>query len=411
MTVIGDLVTEIKKETAANNPYYTHIPDVEMVCRGLEGLDSIIGNEKVKLKAVKQFRHILVIGAEKDDKYMESAPMMNTCLFGDPGTGKTTIAGYLALIWAGSGYLERPTKKRIEVVTETNDTWAVVLTNVFLFLMMVYMFYLLYTATENWRRSGSMKAFVAYFFLFILTFLVIFFFVVTVGSVYSSVTYTVPKSEDVEVKYMPQVVSATRGTFTGQYLGETEKRTVAFLEASRGNVIILDEAYNLCQDDRDTYGKQAAAEIVRFLSENPHALVLILAGYEDDLVTGLFRIQKGMERRFLWKFYCEGYTPEEIYQIFVRHAKDRGYTVEDERIKSLIVERSSLFRNYGGDCARLFDYSQQEYSEQFLSGKVKNRVLSYEMVLEGVRELDAINTKVSQQKKGTLSEIEKIFSR
>ena len=123
MTVISVLLDEIKKETEARNEIYTQIPDVDMVILGFTKLDAIIGNEKVKLKAVKQFRHILVINAENaEGKYVKSYPMMNTCLFGDPGTGKTTISECLALIWAGSGALSPPPGESFEKKTETAKT-------------------------------------------------------------------------------------------------------------------------------------------------------------------------------------------------------------------------------------------------------------------------------------------------
>lgn len=119
-----------------------------------------------------------------------------------------------------------------------------------------------------------------------------------------------------------------------------------------------------------------------------------MAGYEDDLVNGLFRIQQGMERRFLWKFYCDSYTPEELHLIFKRHANDRGFEVlEEEKVKELIMTNAALFKNFGGDCARLFDYAQQEYSDAYLNGIVKKKQLSYSMIEEGIKELRAINAR------------------
>lgn len=412
MTVISVLLDEIKKETEAQNEVYTSVPDIDMVILGFTKLDAIIGNEKVKVKAVKQFRHILVINAENaEGKYVKSYPMMNTCLFGDPGTGKTTISECLALIWAGSGALSPPdgesfatksvpkttsnegakTSPKTTVIIEKDPlSWMDFLG---ILIIMGTIIYLIFAVCRAGFVSG-LSAYRNYGGILVLVALMVFIFIsVILYYILASQTYPnkelLPSMTIVQEKkvYKPKVVLASRGSFVGQHLGETEKKTVDFLNANRGNVVVLDEAYSLLQDDRDVYGKQAAAEIVKFLSENPHALVFILIGYESDLMDGLFRIQKGMERRFLWKFYCEGYSPEQIYDIFHKHATDRGYTIRDQESRQLVIDNSHLFKNYGGDCARLFDYSQQEYSECYLNKTSKGRVLTNDMIKVGLDEL------------------------
>lgn len=439
MTIISDLITEIRTQTEAKNPFYSHIPDVDMVCRGFKGLDRVVGNKKVKEKAVKQFRHILVIGVDRESKdFKQSAPMMNICMFGDPGTGKTTIANHLALIWAGSGYLEAPpNKKELEipirksVALEENPYTALYLVySIFSIFILATILFFLYDVAKKSKKDSFLICILACVGIFVFALLIlIVLFCMTIPYAMASTTYlfTSPKkisetdpkvvsSEEgvVEKKrnaHIPEVVSVNKGTFTGVFLGETVKKTRDFMEKNRGNVIVFDEAYTLCENDHDSFGKDASAEIVRFLSENPRALIFILAGYEVDLRNGLFRIQKGMERRFLWKFYCEGYTPKQLYKIFYRHAADRGYVMNDDRIRELIMDNANVFHNYGGDCARLFDYSQQEYSELLLNGKTTQKVITYDMVFEGMKELQAINAKVLQNQKKPKNPFEALFEK
>ena len=50
------------------------------------------------------------------------------------------------------------------------------------------------------------------------------------------------------------VVVKNPADFVGEVLGESEKKTAAILEAARGCVLVIDEAYGLCSENsKDPY--------------------------------------------------------------------------------------------------------------------------------------------------------------
>lgn len=63
-------------------------------------------------------------------------------------------------------------------------------------------------------------------------------------------------------------ITVTRDDLVVDYIGLTEKKTVDFLEANRGKVILLEER-NVCHGDDDIYGKQALVILNRWFKDHP----------------------------------------------------------------------------------------------------------------------------------------------
>ena len=68
------------------------------------------------------------------------------------------------------------------------------------------------------------------------------------------------------------VICADRTRLVGRYIGETEENMKAVLEEARGNVLFIDEAYNLYEGtvDRKDYGAKVIDSLLTVLSQpNP----------------------------------------------------------------------------------------------------------------------------------------------
>lgn len=101
----------------------------------------------------------------------------------------------------------------------------------------------------------------------------------------------------------------------GTHLGEAQAKVAKIMEEYRDGVVFIDEAYSICADDRDLYGKQALDELVGQLTRPENSgTVVILAGYEEA-IDRLLRRNAGLLRRFDKRLRFSNYTTDECTEI------------------------------------------------------------------------------------------------
>ena len=98
-----------------------------------------------------------------------------------------------------------------------------------------------------------------------------------------------------------------------------------------GGVLFIDEAYALGNHEkRDSYSKECIDTLCEALSDHKHELIVIIAGYENELNECFFQYNQGLDSRFTWRFKTEPFQPEELYQIFLKKVKENGWIVDSE---------------------------------------------------------------------------------
>jgi len=150
-----------------------------------------------------------------------------------------------------------------------------------------------------------------------------------------------------------------RTDFIADYLGQTANKTKKFLEKATPGILIIDEIYSFGAgiDDHDSYAKECIDTINQFLSERKKELLCIIIGYKDDVDKCFFSLNKGLERRFPFRYTIEEYTPAELTQIFNYQVNQNRWSIEPAaltKLTHLITEFKPLFKNYGGDTENLF---------------------------------------------------------
>jgi len=148
-----------------------------------------------------------------------------------------------------------------------------------------------------------------------------------------------------------QLREVSRSDLVGQYVGQTAKLTTDLVASAVGGVLFIDEAYALCRDKHDSFGLEAIDALVKGIEDHRDDLVVILAGYSDEMEAFL-KTNPGLKSRFPNVIHFEDYTPEEMYEIAGITAKSKGYCIADACRTPLLAafERKQIKgRNDGGN--------------------------------------------------------------
>lgn len=121
----------------------------------------------------------------------------------------------------------------------------------------------------------------------------------------------------------------TRADLVGQYAGYTAVKTTEVINSAKGGVLFIDEAYSLCRDKNDIFGLEAIDALVKGMEDNREDLVVILAGYEDEMQEFL-KSNTGLRSRFPNMVHFKDYTVEEMYAIAGVTAKAKGYRMSED---------------------------------------------------------------------------------
>lgn len=148
----------------------------------------------------------------------------------------------------------------------------------------------------------------------------------------------------------------TRGDLIAGYLGQTAIKTKHVIEKSLGGVLFIDEAYSLGDySQNDSFSKECIDTLCEALSFHRDNLMVIIAGYEQELNDRFFSSNKGLESRFIWRFKIDSYNADELCQIFVRNVKQNSWTIYDIS-SDWFSKREHNFKFYGRDMDILFTY-------------------------------------------------------
>ena len=151
----------------------------------------------------------------------------------------------------------------------------------------------------------------------------------------------------------------TRSDLIAGFLGQTAIKTHKVVTDCLGGVLFIDEAYSLAApDSSDSFSKECLDTLCELLSDHKNDLMVIIAGYEDDMANTFFKVNRGLESRFIWKFCMEPYSADNLMHIFVKKVLESGWSVdiENEVLRKWFTKNHKQFVHYGRDMEQLFTY-------------------------------------------------------
>jgi SpoVK/Ycf46/Vps4 family AAA+-type ATPase len=135
----------------------------------------------------------------------------------------------------------------------------------------------------------------------------------------------------------PGVVEAHRADLVGDHLGSTAIKTNKLVDSALGGVLFIDEAYSLYNDGYsggDAFGSEAVATLLKRAEDDRERLVIVLAGYTDDM-SRFLRTNPGLSSRFSTRIAFPSYQPEELVRIARIFADQAGDTFAPDAIPVL----------------------------------------------------------------------------
>ncbi|KAK2746530.1 stage V sporulation protein K [Colletotrichum kahawae] len=157
----------------------------------------------------------------------------------------------------------------------------------------------------------------------------------------------------------------------GQYIGESEKKTVDVLYQARGNVLIIDDAHMLYPGpDTDEFRIAVLDTIVANVSADPEDRCIILVGYEYEMGQLFNNSNPGLQRRFPKEkaLHFEPYSEDELCQIMDLKAEqcDLEMTHEARAVSRQVISRMRINPKSGnaGDVENLLNQAKHRRLER-----------------------------------------------
>lgn len=153
-----------------------------------------------------------------------------------------------------------------------------------------------------------------------------------------------------------EVIEVSRNDMVGTHLGHTAPKTNALIDSALGGVLFIDEAYTLIQEGLsggDAFGKEAVDTLLARMENDRDKLVVIIAGYEDE-IDRFLASNDGLASRFTKRIRFSSYEADELVQIAEHIAKKKDSILSPEAME-ILRERCEQLAVQNRDGRRLID--------------------------------------------------------
>jgi TM2 domain-containing membrane protein YozV/SpoVK/Ycf46/Vps4 family AAA+-type ATPase len=139
------------------------------------------------------------------------------------------------------------------------------------------------------------------------------------------------------------LVETDRSGLIAEYSGQTAVKTNKTVDSALDGVLFIDEAYALVGENKDDFGKEAVATLIKRMEDDRSRLVVILAGYTGEMAT-FIDTNPGMQSRFNRYIDFPDYSSDELFAIFESRCQKSEYRLTlgaSRKVKALLKEAYS----------------------------------------------------------------------
>lgn len=136
----------------------------------------------------------------------------------------------------------------------------------------------------------------------------------------------------------------------GEYVGQTGPKTQNVIESAVDGVLFIDEAYAIMQHRGAgvSYTDECIATLLKAMEDYNGRLIIIFAGYTNEMIE--FRdLNPGLKSRVGFELNFEDYKVDELMEIFIKKATEKGFKVTDKANSKVekILESAKEVENFG----------------------------------------------------------------
>lgn len=175
------------------------------------------------------------------------------------------------------------------------------------------------------------------------------------------------------------VVECTRSDLVAKYVGHTAKLVKAKVKEAMGGVLFIDEAYALCRNESDSFGHEAVDELIAVMENNKDNIMIILAGYTDEMKEFL-KSNPGFRSRIRNNIVFDDYSSEEMVKIFKEmiHKKKMQLNTNTDEILYQLIETKSKTPDFGNarGVRNLVEYVVEAANARIINLKKTGRIIT-----------------------------------
>jgi Cdc6-like AAA superfamily ATPase len=124
------------------------------------------------------------------------------------------------------------------------------------------------------------------------------------------------------------LVEADRASLVAGFVGQTATKVAAVFDEADEGVLLIDEAYALARGSEEDFGREAIDTIVKLVEDRRDRVVVIVAGYPEEMET-FVDANPGLRSRFPRTIFFPDYTDDELVAIF-QSLCEKGHYLPDE---------------------------------------------------------------------------------
>ena len=147
-------------------------------------------------------------------------------------------------------------------------------------------------------------------------------------------------------------VEASPGDLVAGFIGQTVAKTQSLIDRAMDGVLFIDEAYGLLprKDSTGTragdFEESAIRTLLKAMEDHRDRLIVIVAGYEDDMQLFLAS-NDGLEERFKTFIHFPDYSNDDLTLILQQEAENAGCTLAPEARTAATALFSQMERQRG----------------------------------------------------------------